>query len=93
MALSATVTKKSVTTSQDKLYQIVLTLALTDTEGVGFTKDYSQDYRTGESVSTKVNLFINDMQIDINRYKDAKALSANATLATAITNIQSGLSL
>ncbi len=93
MALSAAVTKKSVTCSQDKLYNITLTLTLTDTAGEGFVRDYSQDYRTGENVATKKALFLDKMQNDIDRYKASQALSDNAALATAITEIQSNLVL
>ncbi len=93
MALSAVVTKKSITTTQDKLYQITLELVLTDTAGIGFTKDYSQDYRTGENVANKKALFLDQMQKDIDYYKAAQVLSGTAALATAITDIQNSLIL
>lgn len=90
--MTATVTKKSVTSSQPNLYSITLTLTITDNE-TSWSKDYSQEYRTGENVSTKVQAFINAMQNDIDFYKSGQALSNAAGLATAITNIQNGLSL
>jgi hypothetical protein len=90
--MTATVTKKSVTTSQPSLYSITLTLTVTD-NGDTWSKDYSQEYRTGENVATKVQGFISLMQTDIDFYKSGKALSSAAGLATAITNIQNGLSL
>jgi hypothetical protein len=93
MALSVSVTKKNITNTQKNLYGIVLELILTDTTGAGFTKEYSQEYRTGENVNSKVQVFINKMQEDIDQYKAAKTLSDNSALATAIINIQNGLIL
>jgi hypothetical protein len=93
MALSAAVTKKDITNTQTGLYHITLELNLTDSDGTGFINTYSQEYRTGENISAKKQLFISEMQTDIDRYKAAKTLSGAAGLATAITDIQNSLVL
>ena len=93
MSLSAAVSKISVTTNQPKLYQITLQLVLTDTVGPGFTNQYSKEYRSGESVSSKKQLFINDMQADIDNYKSSQSIFDSAVLDTAVSDIQSDLTL
>lgn len=93
MALSATVSKVSVTTSQEMLYSITLQLVLTDTAGVGFTKTYTIEYRTGENVADKKKYFIEQMQMDINRYKSGQTIYNSSVLNTAVTDIQTGLTL
>jgi hypothetical protein len=93
MALSIEVTKGSVTTSQNKKYSITFHVVLTDTEGAGFTKDYSVEYRTGENVANKVSLVVSDIQNDVNRYTDSQTLLNSAGLTTAVTNIQNGIVL
>lgn len=93
MALSKTVTKISVTNPQSKLYIITLQLTITDTAGLGFTKQYSKEYRTGENVSTKTQAFINAMQDDIDSYKNSQAIYNNASLDTAVNNILGGIAL
>jgi hypothetical protein len=93
MALSVSVAKKDVVTTQDKLYTITLEVVLSDTGGAGFIRQYSCDYRTGESIASKKQGLINTIQVDIDMYKAAEALSKNAALATAISEIQSGLVL
>ena len=93
MALSITVNKKSVTNTQERLYSITLELILTDTAGEGLIKDYSTEYRTGESVSVIKQNLISQMQNDIDSYKSAQTLSNNVALATAITDIKNSLVL
>ena len=91
--LSVNVMKESVTTSQPGLYTITLKLELIDTEGVGFTRSYAEEYRTGENINNKKSLFITKMQDDINFYKTGQTMSNTAALATAITDIKNSLTL
>ena len=91
--LSANVTKESVTTNQVGLYIITLKLVLTDSEGAGFTKTYSEEYRTGENIDDKKIKFLRKMQHDIDSYKSSQTISNTVALATAVTEIQNGLSL
>ena len=91
--LSVNITKESVTTTQDRLFSITLKLELTDTEGAGFTKSYTEEYRLGENMNNKKNLFINKMQDDINFYKSGKTISESTGLASAIIDIKNGLIL
>jgi hypothetical protein len=54
-------------------------------------KDYSVKYRTGDDISLKTDLFIKQMQKDIDNYKSEQAIFTNAQLDTAITTVQEGL--
>jgi hypothetical protein len=94
MALTATVTKKSVTNPQPKLY--IITFNLTVTNGgsaVVINQDFTTEYRTGEAVSGRVNDVKAKMQEVIDAYKASQAIFTNAALDTAVTSIQSGLTL
>ena len=91
MALIPTVTKKSVTRQMPKLWNITLNMILTDGSVEVLNKDYSVKYRTGDDISLKTDLFIKQMQKDIDNYKSEQAIFTNAQLDTAITTVQEGL--
>jgi hypothetical protein len=93
MALLATVTKKSVTTNQDKLYSITFNLLVTDGAAEVINQNVACEYRTGENVGSKVTEVKEKMQKLIDNYKAAQAIFNAAALDTAVTNIQGGLSL
>ena len=92
MALTATVTKKSVSLVQEKLYEVTFKLILTDTTEV-FNKDYSIKYRTGQNISTLTNKFIRLMQDDIDKYKAEQVIFNATQLNTSVSNVNSGLNL
>ena len=92
MALTATVTKKSVSLVQEKLYEVTFKLILTDTTEV-FNKDYSIKYRTGQNISTLTNKFIRLMQDDIDKYKAEQVIFNATQLNTSLSNVNSGLNL
>jgi hypothetical protein len=92
MALTATVTKKSVTTGQQaKLWQIVFNLIIKDNDVEVINQDVSCEYRTGENVVDKVIEVKNKMQLVVNDYKSAQVIFNAAALDTAVTAIQGGL--
>ncbi len=93
MALTATITKKSVTTSQKDLYAVTINLSLNDGATEVLNKDYTDKYRTGQNISTIVAKFIKTINLDIANYKEAKVIFDAAGFNTAITNIQNGLTL
>lgn len=96
MALTATVTKKSVSYVQDKLHNITFSFKLNDstkTPTEVINKDFSCTYQPGESPSQKVAGIVSQIQLDIDHYKAEQVIFNAAALDTAVTNIQSGLSL
>jgi len=93
MSLSAIVTKKSVSGTQPRINTITFTLVITDTAGVGFTQDFSCEFREGESIPMKVTEITEKMQQTILDYKKQMTIFNSAALNTAVTNIQGGLVL
>jgi len=90
--MTATVTKKSVTNPQSKLYIITFNLKVTDVTVV-IDQDFACEYRSGEIVSTKVNEVKEKMQEVISAYKASKVIFDSTALDGAVTSIQGGLSL
>ena len=91
MALTTTVTKKSVSLSQPKMWMITLNMSLKDNAVEVLNKDYSVKYKTGDSVPSKTVTFIELMQADINGYKSEQLIYNNIQLDTVVTNVQAGL--
>lgn len=93
MALSATVTKKSVKYAQSKLHHITFNLLVTDNSVEVINQDVSIEYRAGETPSAKVSEVISKMQTLIDNYKSEQVIFKAASLDTAVTNISGGLVL
>jgi len=90
--MTAIVTKKTVKTTQPKLFSITFNLQVTDVTVV-IDRDFSCQYRPGDVVSEKVIKVKEDMQAAIENYKLEKALFVSAGLDNAVTAIQGGLTL
>lgn len=90
MAIVVTVTKKSVSLTQTSLWNITLTLTITDGATV-INTDFSEKYRTGQLVSSITSKFITVMQTEIDKYKAEQVIYNHAQLDTAVTNIKNGL--
>ncbi len=92
MALTKTVSKTSVRKAgMDKMWALTLTLVITDDDGPGFTKTFSQNYKQGNAIPDFQEKFNVDMQKAIDDYKAEQALFKHAHLDTLVTDIQSGL--
>lgn len=94
MALTATVTKKNITSSKTGYFSIVLNLKVNDGSTDVIDKDFGASYRSEHDVLSEVRDSIQaQMQAEIDNYKDGNTMSGNAQLATAISTIQSNLVL
>jgi len=93
MVLTATVTKKSVTEVQSKLWSVSLNMTLKDGTNEVLNKDYALHYRPGDSIAAKKNAWIATMQADIDKYKGEKTIKNAATLNTVVTNVGNALEL
>ena len=91
MALTATVTKKSVTEVQDKLWNVTINMILKDGTTEVLNKDYALHYRPGDSIAAKQATWIAMMQADIDKYKSEKTIFNAAALNTVVTNVGSAL--
>ncbi len=93
MALSAVVTKKSVSYTQSRLHTITFNLLLKDGIVEVLNRDITCLFHTGDSAFAKVAEVIEKMQTEINNYKSEQIIFNSAQLDTAVTNIQNGLIL
>ena len=93
MSLSKTITKKATPFVQPKLNNIIFNFILADTNGPGFNRDFSVEYRTGENVADKVAKVKIDMQEAINIYKAEQQIFNSAALDNAVIAISEGLVL
>jgi hypothetical protein len=91
MALSGTVTKKSVTKSLDKLYHITVNFSLKDGTTEVLNRDYSIEYRTGDTVSSKQTELLRQIQSDVDNYKAEQAIFAASQFTTVVTNLNNGI--
>jgi len=90
MVLTLNIVKKSIALVQKDLYSITLTLTITDGAVIS-NYDFTQEYRTGQSVPTITAVFIAKMQDKINNYKSEQTIFNATQLDTAVTNIKNGL--
>jgi hypothetical protein len=93
MALSKSVVKKSVEGNQTNINIITFTLAITDTNGVGFTQDFSIEYRKGDNIASKTSEVISNMQSAIDNYKSCQAIFNSTGLNNAVNDISGGLNV
>jgi hypothetical protein len=68
-------------------------LAITDTEGEGFTQDFSCEYRDGDTPAQKVGEIKDKMNEAITIYKRHQVILKSAALNNAVAAISGGLSL
>lgn len=94
MALSKTVTKKTVSLIMPKLYCITFNLTVADdTGGPGINRDFSVEFHTGDNVANKTANIIEQMQLAIDTYKAERQIFNAAALNTAVDAISGGLTL
>ena len=91
MALTILVTKKSVTQSQDRLWNITLNLSCKDGVPEVINQDFSFRYKTGQDIEVVVKKIQEEMQRVIDYYKSSQVIFNHAKLTTAITYLNSNL--
>lgn len=91
MALSITVSKKSVILAQEKLYQITLNMIATDNSVEVINQDFTQPYRPGDNINIKAVKFQTEMQAAIDKYKAEQNIYNNSTLTSVVTWLNSNL--
>jgi hypothetical protein len=93
MALTKTITKKSVKYGQEKLNIITFNLSLLDNAVEVLNQDFSVEFRLGDNVADKVAKVTELMQIAIDRYKAEQIIFNSTALNDAVTNISNGVIL
>ena len=91
MALTILVIKKSVTQSQDGLWNITLNLNCKDGVPEVINQDFSVRYKTGQDIEVMVKKVQEEIQKVINYYKSSQVIFNHAKLATAITYLNTNL--
>ena len=91
MALTPTVTKTSVALRMPKLWTVSLTLTVTDDDGPGFSRSFSQPYRLGKPLPDLATAYQADMQAAIDKYKAERAYYDHAQLDAVVVAVQTGL--
>jgi len=89
MALTTTITKKSVTCSQEGLYQITLNMVYADGATVLLDQDFTERYKTGQAVNIVAVSFRENMQAAIRKYKESQVIFNAAQLDTVVMNLNS----
>ena len=88
MALSTTITKKSVTLVGDGKYTITYNLLYKDGETTLIDRDFSQVFKPGMAWATTVTALMRDeMKRAIANYKAEKAIYDGAPLAASVQNL------
>jgi len=91
MALSITVSKKSVTQIMVGAYRVTINLSCSDNSVEVINQDFSITYKQGGSVPKLKADLASQMQAAINAYKAEQTLYNSAAMNNAVTDIQSAL--
>lgn len=91
MALIPTVTKKSVTQSMNKMWNITLNLSVMDGVDEVINKDFNLKYRSGQDIVERVKTVGVEMQDELDSYKSEQVIFNHAQLDTAVTWINNNL--
>jgi hypothetical protein len=93
MALTATVTKKSVTYTNTTDFNIVFNLLVNDGATVVLNMDVSTVFDKTDTVPKKITEVTEKIQTEINKYKSSIAVFNSTALNNAVTSIQNGLTV
>lgn len=89
MALSTVIIKKSVTCSQEGLYQITLNMKYQDGATVLLDQVFTERYKAGQVVGIVAASFREQMKAAIRKYKEAQVIYNAAALDSLVTNLNS----
>jgi hypothetical protein len=87
MALTTTITKKSVTLTQEGAYQVTVNLLYKDGDTVLLDQDFSERYKTGQAWSVLFANMKERIKTAIRHCKEEQAIFNAAGLDTVVTNL------
>jgi hypothetical protein len=91
MALSITVSKKSVTKDQNGQYAITLNMVAKEGLAEVINKDFTSHYHNGVDPAAIIAKWQIDMQAEIAKYKDEQSIYTHATLDAGVTTLNTNL--
>ncbi len=91
MALTKQLEKTTVREQFSKLFIITLKLTITDDEGPGFTRTFSQNYKQGHNIPDIEDKYVEEIQAEIDKYKREQFILKHPQLDTTVTNVESRL--
>lgn len=91
MALTTTVTKTSVVCRMPKMWAVTLTLVVTDDNGPGFTRSFSQNYKAGKSIPDLRLKFKAEMEAAIDQYKTERTYFDSSQLDSVVDAVSAVL--
>ena len=91
MALTKSVSKTSVTERMPKMWVVSLTLIVTDDNGPGFMRSFSQNYKKGKPLPDLAAAFQAEMQAAIGKYKEEQVYYNHEQLDAVVAAVELGL--
>ena len=91
MAVTATVTKASVSERMPKLWSVSLTLTLKEASVTVLERTFSEDYKLGQALAPLGARFIEQMQKVIDAYKGEQTVLNHEDLDAVVVGVQAGL--
>jgi len=91
MALTTTITVKSVVESQKLLFIITLNMLYKEDETVLVDEDFTEKYRTGEALSAIYFRFLEKMKAAIASYKAEQVVINSVGLSGILTNLNTNV--
>ena len=91
MALTISVTKKSVTEVMDGMWSITLNMTCMDGAAEVINQDFSASYKQNTDTTALAQQIRQEMQIAINSYKSAKTVYDSAKLTMLVTYLNNNL--
>ena len=91
MALTATVTKKSVAYMMPDMWSVSINVVLFDGSVEVWDRDYSVRYRAGDTIEAKQAKLIEMAKADIDKYKSEQMIFDAPAFDDVVANIQTAL--
>ncbi len=90
MALTTTITKKSVAFAHDGMHMITYNMVYADGSTILIDQDFTTEFRTGKPWSTTVTTRMRErMKTAITRYKAEQAIFNGAPIDASVANLNS----
>ena len=88
MALTTTITKKSVTLKIEGMYEVTYNMVYADGSTILIDRDFTEPFKTGQAWATTVTARMRDkMKAAMRIYKEEQAIFNGAPIDASVTNL------